>query len=103
MGTNVDGAIWRKSSFSGGNGGGCVEVARNLPGVVAVRDTKNRDGGMLIFTDAEWAAFIGGVKDGEFDLPGEPNDARVGGAYVAPPTHSASPHRSVHRRHDGLQ
>jgi hypothetical protein len=34
---------------------------------VAVRDTKNRDGGTLIFTDAESAAFVGGVKDGEFD------------------------------------
>jgi hypothetical protein len=59
-------AKWHTSSRSGANGN-CVEVAANLPGVVAVRDTKNRDGGTLIFTDAEWAAFIGGVKDGEFD------------------------------------
>jgi hypothetical protein len=59
-------AIWFKSSRSSGNGQ-CVEVATNLPGVVAVRDTKNRDGGTLVFTDAEWAAFVAGAKDGEFD------------------------------------
>ena len=59
-------AKWHKSTRSGGSGN-CVEVADNLPGIVAVRDTKNRDGGTLIFTDAEWTAFVGGVKDGEFD------------------------------------
>jgi hypothetical protein len=59
-------AKWHKSTRSGGSGN-CVEVAENLPGIVAVRDTKNRDGGTLIFTDAEWTAFVGGVKDGEFD------------------------------------
>ena len=59
-------AKWHKSTRSGGSGN-CVEVAENLPGIVVVRDTKNRDGGTLIFTDAEWAAFVGGVKDGEFD------------------------------------
>ncbi len=59
-------ANWFKSSRSSANGQ-CVEVATNLPGVVAVRDTKNRDGGTLVFTDAEWAAFVAGAKDGEFD------------------------------------
>ena len=59
-------AKWHKSTRSGGSGN-CVEVADNLAGIVAVRDTKNRDGGTLIFTDAEWTAFVGGVKDGEFD------------------------------------
>jgi hypothetical protein len=43
----VSGAQWRTSSYSGGNGGGCVEVARNLPGIVAVRDSKNRSGPAL--------------------------------------------------------
>ncbi len=60
-------AVWRKSSRSSGNGGQCVEVAANLPGVIAVRDSKNPDGPKLLFTPAEWQAFIGGVKDGEFD------------------------------------
>ena len=65
---DLTGAVWHKSTRSGGNGGDCVEVALNLPGVVAVRDTKNRDGSALIFTHAEWAAFLSGVRDGEFDL-----------------------------------
>ena len=61
-------AIWRKSTRSDGNGGNCVEVARNLAGVVAVRDSKNPTGPALIFTRSEWQAFVGGTKDGEFDL-----------------------------------
>jgi Domain of unknown function (DUF397) len=48
---------WRKSSYSGGNGGACVEVA-DTPGVVLVRDTTNRDGGALAFTAAAWSTFI---------------------------------------------
>lgn len=59
-------AVWRKSSRSGGNGGQCVEVARNLPGIVAVRDSKDPDGPALIFGPDDWHAFIGAVKDGEF-------------------------------------
>ncbi len=65
---DLTGAIWHKSTRSGGNGGDCVEVAVNLPGIVAVRDTKDRDGAALVFTHAEWAAFLSGVRDGEFDL-----------------------------------
>ena len=63
---HVGGAIFRKSTRSTQTGN-CVEVATNLPDVVAVRDTKDRDGGTLLFTHAEWAAFIGGVRNGEFD------------------------------------
>ena len=64
------GAVWRKSTRSG-NSGNCVEVATNLldaQGVVFVRDSKNPGGPSLAFTPAEWAAFTGGVRDGEFDL-----------------------------------
>jgi uncharacterized protein DUF397 len=61
-------AEWRKSSFSGGNGGNCVEVARNLPGVVAVRDSKDREGPALVFTPGEWRAFLDGVRGDEFGL-----------------------------------
>lgn len=64
---DLTGAIWHKSTRSSASGD-CVEVATNLPGVVAVRDTKDRAGGTLIFVPAEWAAFVGSVKDGEFDL-----------------------------------
>jgi hypothetical protein len=65
---DLTGAVWHKSTRSGGNGGDCVEVAINLPGIVAVRDTKDREAAALVFTDAEWAAFLAGVRDGEFDL-----------------------------------
>ncbi|RBQ20760.1 DUF397 domain-containing protein [Spongiactinospora rosea] len=58
-------ATWRKSSFSG-NGASCVEVAMS-GGMVAVRDTKNRAGGMLVFRADEWSAFLAGVRLGEFD------------------------------------
>ena len=56
-------ADWRKSSYSGTNGGNCVEVARNLQGVVAVRDSKNPGGPALVFTPADWEAFTAGLKD----------------------------------------
>lgn len=59
------GAVWRKSSRSTADGD-CVEVADNLAGVVAVRDTKDRDGGTLTFTHAQWNAFITGIKNDEF-------------------------------------
>ncbi|MDX6393419.1 MAG: hypothetical protein QOJ73_4482 [Streptosporangiaceae bacterium] len=65
---DVTRAEWRKSSYSSGNGGQCVEVARNLPGVVGVRDSKDRKGPVLIFTPDEWRLFTAGVRDGEFDL-----------------------------------
>ena len=61
-------AVWRKSSYSSGNGGNCVEVARNLPSVVAVRDSKDPDGPKLMFSRAVWRAFTAAVQDGEFDL-----------------------------------
>jgi Domain of unknown function (DUF397) len=51
-------AEWRKSSRSGSNGGNCVEVARNLPGIVAVRDSKNPDGPVLIVSSGQWAGFV---------------------------------------------
>ncbi|MFI5929853.1 DUF397 domain-containing protein [Micromonospora sp. NPDC051543] len=54
----MTGAQWRKSTRSSGNGGDCVEVADNLPGVVLVRDTKDRDGGTLTFGPTQWQRFI---------------------------------------------
>jgi hypothetical protein len=51
-------ATWRKSSRSNSNGGACVEVADNLPGLVAVRDSKDPAGPALTFTPAAWRAFI---------------------------------------------
>ncbi|MEG3636420.1 DUF397 domain-containing protein [Micromonospora palythoicola] len=51
-------AAWRKSSRSNQNGGACVEVADNLPGLVAVRDSKDPAGPVLAFTPAAWRAFV---------------------------------------------
>jgi hypothetical protein len=68
MGNNIDNAIWRKSSYSGSNGGNCVEVADNVPGVVAVRDSKDPGGPVLAFRPDEWRAFTAAIKAGEFDL-----------------------------------
>jgi hypothetical protein len=60
---DLSGAEFRKSSRSGGNNN-CVEVATNLPGVVAVRDSKDRGGPVLTFTPGEWSAFLTDVRDG---------------------------------------
>ena len=51
---------WRKSSYSGGNGGGCVEVA-STPGTVLVRDTTNRAGEVLAVPAAAWQRFTVGL------------------------------------------
>jgi Domain of unknown function (DUF397) len=61
-------AVWRKSSYSGGNGGNCVEVAHHRPDTVAVRDSKDRGGPQLAVSDRAWSRFVQGIKHGEFDL-----------------------------------
>jgi F420-0:gamma-glutamyl ligase len=58
------GARWRKSSRSGE--GNCVEVADNLSGVVAVRDSKDTDGPTLAFTPRAWADFLAATNAGTF-------------------------------------
>jgi hypothetical protein len=57
---------WFTSSFSGGNGGSCVEVAF-LPGAIAVRDTKDRDRTPHHYSAACWAEFLTGLRAGEFE------------------------------------
>ena len=52
-------AEWRKSSYSS-QSGNCVEVAHNLPGLVAVRDSKEPDGAKLVVSQETWGAFIRG-------------------------------------------
>ena len=59
---------WRKSSYSGNGGGNCVEVASNLRGRVAVRDSKDPDGPKLAFTEEAWSEFVRDITRGEFDL-----------------------------------
>ncbi|MEV6846038.1 DUF397 domain-containing protein [Actinoplanes sp. NPDC051411] len=69
MAQQIEGADWHSSSFSSGGSGNCVEVARNLPGVVYVRDTKDKGQGPFHrFTHEEWDAFLKGVRNGEFDI-----------------------------------
>ena len=60
---------WFTSSFSGGNEGGCVEVAFRLPpaAAVALRDTKDRTRPAHRYAPAQWAAFVAGVRTGAFD------------------------------------
>ncbi|MEU8087188.1 DUF397 domain-containing protein [Micromonospora sp. NPDC049101] len=54
----LNGARWRKSSRSSGNGGNCVEVADNLADVVGVRDSKDPAGPALVFAPTAWRAFV---------------------------------------------
>jgi hypothetical protein len=61
----LPGAVWRKSSFSG-HQGNCIEVAELESGEVAVRNSRFPTGPALVFTPAEWTAFVGGVEQGEF-------------------------------------
>jgi Domain of unknown function (DUF397) len=51
---------WRKSTYSDGNGGACVEVAS--AGGVAVRDTTDRDGATLAFSAGAWVAFVARLR-----------------------------------------
>jgi hypothetical protein len=66
-GTDLSRANWHTSSYSGGNGGQCVEVARNLPRVVVVRDSKASQEGTLIFSRVAWAGFVTSLKEDPHD------------------------------------
>ena len=59
---------WRKSSYSGNGGSDCVEVARNLPRTVAVRDSKDPSGPVLSVAPAAWRDLITDVKAGQHNL-----------------------------------
>ncbi|MGH3774797.1 MAG: DUF397 domain-containing protein [Pseudonocardiaceae bacterium] len=60
-------AGWRKSSYSQG-ANNCVEVTTEVPGWVGVRDTKNRDAGLLALNQQQWDGFLDAVKNGQFVL-----------------------------------
>jgi hypothetical protein len=66
--TDLSHAHWRKATASTGSNGGCVEVAVNLPGAAAVRDSKRPSDGALVVDRATLAAFLSDVKAGRFDL-----------------------------------
>lgn len=59
--TDLSRAEWNKSSYSS-QSGNCVEVARNLPGLVAVRDSKQLDGAKLVVSQEVWRVFIKGMR-----------------------------------------
>lgn len=61
-------AVWRKSSYTNGDGGDCVEVVDDLDGVVPVRDSKDPHGPAIIFPATAWSTFVTAVKD--TGLPG---------------------------------
>lgn len=67
IGPDLSAAVWRKSSYSNQDGGDCVEVAGGFAGVVPVRDSKDPGGPALVFPAAAWAAFVAGVRAGQFD------------------------------------
>lgn len=53
---------WHKSSYSNQQGGDCVEVGETFDGSVLMRDTQNRQLGHLTFPDAEFGAFLAGIR-----------------------------------------
>ncbi|WP_234541603.1 DUF397 domain-containing protein [Streptomyces shenzhenensis] len=62
-GIDLSNAVWRRSSYSNGSGGECVEVAAPHPDVVPVRDSKkDQDGSVLLFRPLAWTAFLGSLK-----------------------------------------
>lgn len=61
-GTEFGAVIWRKSSYSSGDGGNCVEIADGLSGAVPVRDSKVQGGPVLVIGATAWAGFVAGLK-----------------------------------------
>ncbi|WP_234322911.1 DUF397 domain-containing protein [Streptomyces sp. NRRL S-350] len=66
MDVDLTDATWRKSSYSGGGGGACIEVADGIPGAMPVRDSKDPNGPALIFPSRAWQSFVTAVRTGEF-------------------------------------
>jgi hypothetical protein len=64
----VHNLVWRISSYSTGGSGNCVELGALREGI-AVRDSKHRDGAVLLYSRADWSSFISAAKSGRFDLP----------------------------------
>ncbi|MET8541449.1 DUF397 domain-containing protein [Kitasatospora sp. NPDC004799] len=63
--SDLAGAAWRRSSYSG-NGGQCVEMAAGFPNLAPIRDSKDPHGPALLFPSEAWASFVAAVRSGEF-------------------------------------
>ncbi|MFE6050531.1 DUF397 domain-containing protein [Kitasatospora sp. NPDC056446] len=63
--TDLSSASWIKSSYSN-NGGDCVEVTADIPGLTPVRDSKDPQGPALLFPAKAWLSFVTAVRSGEF-------------------------------------
>ncbi|MFJ6935266.1 DUF397 domain-containing protein [Streptomyces sp. NPDC101132] len=61
----IEVARWQKSTYSDGSGGNCIEIAPHCD-LVPVRDSKNPDGPKLVFPAPAWTAFLAGVQRGDF-------------------------------------
>ncbi len=59
----LNSAHWRRSSYSNTNGGACVEITEDFPGVVPVRDSKNPSGPALVVPATSWTSFVTTLKD----------------------------------------
>lgn len=70
--TDLAKAVWRRSTHSSPTGQNCVQVAVNLGGVVAVRDSKDPEGGKLIVQRSVWSAFVDEVRAGTGVRDGRP-------------------------------
>jgi hypothetical protein len=94
MNVDPEGATWRKSTYSNGSGGNCVEVA-DLPNGRAVRDSKHPQGPILVFATDQWHAFVQGIKAGSLraGLPIAGSDE--------PARHSVRGASAVSGRHGG--
>lgn len=64
--TDLSNAVWRKSSYSNGPEGACVEVTRTRDLGIGVRDTKDRNGGTLLFEAGAWNSFLTALRDDRF-------------------------------------
>lgn len=65
LAADLAGVRWTTSSYSGGNGN-CVEVAMGVERT-GVRDSKDRDGGLLLVSAGSWASFLAATKSGHHD------------------------------------
>lgn len=65
--TDLTQAAWRKAASSSSGTGGCVEIATNLPDIVAIRDSKRPEDGAHVVEPAAFATFMADVKAGRYD------------------------------------